>query len=509
MDKITTDTVSFFKSMFTDYAIYNVRDVNAAQADMGNFSRSDFSHITPENANITMTAKPSFRSAGVYALPGQTFTVTRTDNNIADTSIFINTLRSEATHIFNKDKYNRPRFLTSGRITINPGETIKFTSSYGGPVQIGFSQKDVEVSFEFENIGRHPHWRTPADDDVFAEKMEQGHYDWAEIATEGFEVHSKLERLRKSLTESIWPVASDFANATYRYTHNMVHKLAGFKGPGIDVDPEIHDFVTARGLSVNTIDHVKHMNADQPTCGWGCSGNPYDAGWAFSPIGHGDLHELGHGIERHSMRFEGWGSHSNTNFYSFYAKSVYSKDTGNGHGCWGEDWKKTFDALQQSKKEIDPSAYMKENLLSVSSNMLLYYQIMMAAETEGTITDGWNVYPRMHIWDREMSRFDNSDESWNAGKVGLGFGDYTRAEFLAATKNERLFISLSEITQLDLTQWFEMYGLEVSAKAIAQVTSKDLPVLAQKFYTIQLNEYCDSFTQPSLPVDGKQVWPTP
>jgi len=510
MDKLTTNTVEFFKSLFADYAIYNTRDINPIQPDMGNFSRSDFSHITPENATVTLTSKPSFRSAGVYALPGQTFTITRTDNNIADTSIFINTLRTGATHIFSENKYNRPYLLQSNRVVITSGESIKFTSSYGGPIQIGFSQKDIEVSFTFENIGRHPHWRTPADDLIFAQKMDQGDFDWAEIATEGFEVHSKLTKLRSSLAESIWPVASDFANATYRYTHNMVHVLAGFQGPGIDVVPEIHDFVTARGLSIDTIDIVKHMNADQPTCGWGCSGNPYDAGWDFSPTGHGDLHELGHGIERSSMRFEGYGAHSNTNFYSYFSKSVYEDETAQSASCQGLPFEAMFNTLQTSLSQVEqtPAAYMQENLTkSWSEHHALYIQLMMAVQAEGTITNGWHLYPRMHIWDREMWRIDNSEASWNTGKAGLGFGDYTLTEFSAMTQNERLFISLSEISQLNLTDWFAMYGFPLSAKAITQVTAKGYKMLPQVFYTATSTGYCSSLVQNSLAVDGVQVWP--
>jgi len=510
MDKLTTDTVDFFKSLYADYAIYNTRDINPTQPDMGNFSRSDFSHITPENARIVLTSKPSFRSAGVYALPGQTFTVTRTDNNIADTSIFINTLRTGATHIFNGDKYNRPYLLQSNRITITPGETIRFTSSYGGPIQIGFSQKDIEVNFSFTSVGRHPYWRTPADDIVFAQQMDKGDYDWAEIATAGFEVHSKLTKLRASLSGSIWPVASDFANATYRYTHNMVHVLAGFKGPGIDIVPEIHDFVTNRGLSVDTIDIVKHMNADQPTCGWGCSGNPYDAGWNFSPTGHGDLHELGHGIERGSMRFEGYGSHSNTNFYSYFSKSLFEDETGESASCQGLPFEAMFNTLQQSKLAVDPTLYMQENLSkSWSEHHALYIQLMMAAQAEGTITNGWNLYPRMHIWDREMWRFDNSDETWIVGKVALGFDDYTLDEFKATSQNERLFISLSEITQLNLSDWFAMYGFPLSTKAKTQITAKGYKMLPQVFYTSTSTGYCSSLNQSSVTVDGVQAWPTP
>lgn len=508
MDKLTTNTVAFFKSLYADYAVYNVRDVNPVQPDMGNFSRSNFSHITPEHAAITLTAKPYFRSAGVYALPGQSFTVTRTDNQDVRTHIFINTLRTGATHIFNENRYNRPYLLQTQKIEIKPNESVTLTSSYGGPVQIAFDKKDLEVSFSFTHIGRHPHWRSADDDEIFASRMAEDAYDWAEIATPGFEVHSKLTKLEASLTGSIWPIASDFANATSRYTHNLVHVLAGFKGPGIDVVPEIHDFVNARALEVDTIDIVKHMNADQPTCGWGCSGNPYDAGWNFSPTGHGDLHELGHGIERASMRFDGYGGHSNTNFYSYFSKSIYEDKTGQPASCQSLPFEQLFNTLQQSKLSADPVAYMQANLTkSWSEHHALYLQLMMATQAETNLSNGWYIYPRLHIWEREFYRADNTDESWTDKKAGLGFDQYTHEELSSLSRNDWLYISLSEITQLDLTQWFNMYGFTVSNKAQSQVQSKGLKELEQVFYTSTGTGYCSSLDQASLPVDGTQVWP--
>ena len=508
MDKTATDTTSFFKSLYADYAVYNVRDINPIQPDMGNFSRSDFSHITPEHASVTLTAKPYFRSAGVYAIPGQSFTVTRTDTQDVSTHVFINTLRTGATHIFNENKYNRPYLLQTQKIEVKPNESVTLTSSYGGPIQIAFNKKDVDVSFSFTHIGRHPHWRNKADDAIFAERMASGDYDWAEIATPGFEVHSKLTKLEASLAGSIWPVASDFANATSRYTHNLVHVLAGFKGPGIDVEPEIHDFVTARGLDVDTIDIVKHMNADQPTCGWGCSGNPYDAGWNFSPTGHGDLHELGHGIERGSMRFEGYGGHSNTNFYSYFSKSVYEDETGESASCQSLPFKELFNTLQQSKLDADPVAYMQANLTkSWSEHHAIYMQLMMAAQAQNTLNNGWFVYPRLHIWEREFYRADDSDSAWESKKVGLGFANYTRAEVASIARNDWLYISLSHITQLDLTKWFTMYGFTVSDKAQTQVKSNGFNELAEVFYTSDGTGYCSSLNQTELPVDGTQTWP--
>jgi len=508
MDKSTTDTTSFFKSLYADHAVYNSRDINPAQNDMGNFSRSDFSHITPETKTVTLNAKPHFRSAGVYAIPGVTMTVTRTDNQEVKTKLFINSLRTSATHIFSENKYNRPYQLQSEHIEIKPGETIEFKSSYGGPVQIEFDQKDQQVSFDFKQIGRHPHWRNASDDEDFAQRMAAGDYDWAEIATEGFEVHSRLPKLNTSFKENIWPLASDFANATMRYTHNKVHVLAGFQGPNIDNIAEIHDFIEARNLNIDTIDIVKHMNADQPTCGWGCSGNPYDAGWNFSPVGHGDIHELGHGIERNEMRFEGYGGHSNTNFYSYYAKSIYEDDTGKSASCQALPFAETFEILQQSKNTENEFEYAAENRSeSWSEHHAIYIQLMMAAQDLGKLENGWHLYPRLHIWLRQYWVADNNEQNWNSMRNSLGFHTYAYDELNDISRNDWLLISLSEVTQLDLINWFNLYGFTTSSKAQQQVTSKNYDSLGDVFYAADGSDYCRTLNHQKLDVDGTTAWP--
>ncbi|MFC3681000.1 ImpA family metalloprotease [Bacterioplanoides pacificum] len=508
MDKNTTDTLAFLQSFYADHAVYNSRDLNPVQPDMGNFSRSDFSHITPENVNVTLTAKPYFRSAGVYAIPGVTMTVSRKDNAAVSTHVFINTLRTGATHIFSDNQYNRPYYLKSQAIEIKPGDTFRFTSSYGGPVQIGFDQKDVDVEFEFKQVGRHPHWRDKNDDADFAARMAAAEYDWAEIATAGFEVHSRLPKLNASLQDSIWPLASDFANATMRYTHNKVHVLAGFQGPGIDKVGEIHDFIAQRGLAIDTIDIVKHMNADQPTCGWGCSGNPYDAGWNFSPVGHGDIHELGHGIERSEMRFEGYGGHSNTNFYSYYAKSIYEEETGESASCQALPFKELFEVLQQSKKADNAFDYVAaQRSGSGSEHHAIYLQLMMAAQQMGKLENGWHLYPRLHIWLRQYWQADSDETRWLAMRNKLGFDSYGFNELADISRNDWLLISLSEITQLDLVNWFNLYGFSTNQKARDQVASKDYDSLGDVFYSADGSDFCRTLQHQELPLDGNSSWP--
>ena len=280
MDKNATDDNLFMRSYFADHAAYYSRAVNPPLPDMGNFSRSSFSHITPVNKTVTVSSKQPFRSTGVYALPGETIVVTRIDNSDVDVELFINTQRTGSTHQWADDGYSRPKYLKSPEVPIESGKTIALTSPYGGTVQLSFNDNDLPVTLQFQNIGEHPYWRSTEDDIEFAQQLNDGHYDWAEMVTPGFEVHSTLVNMRDSVNNNKWGSAAALATATVEYLHNYPHVLAGFQGPGINTVDEIHNFATTKGFTIDTIDKVKHMNADQATCGYGCSGNPYDAYWS-------------------------------------------------------------------------------------------------------------------------------------------------------------------------------------------------------------------------------------
>ncbi|MDF1878831.1 hypothetical protein JHD46_04160, partial [Sulfurimonas sp. SAG-AH-194-C20] len=199
MDKTTTNDTVFLKSYFSDFSVYNYRSVNPAQKDMGNFSRSDFSEIVPQSVEVRKNTRKPFGSAGVYALPGKTVKITRRDNNNARVKVFINTLRSGSTHEFAVDGYLRPKYLQSSHIEILSGESIEITSPYGGPIELDCNVSNIEVTLLFENVGKHPYWESSVDDVSFTTALAADEYDWAEIATTGFEVHSKRDKMLESI----------------------------------------------------------------------------------------------------------------------------------------------------------------------------------------------------------------------------------------------------------------------------------------------------------------------
>ena len=513
MDKVSTSDTDFMKSYFADHAVYNYRTKSPAQKDMGNFSRSDFSHITPTSKVVSMTSKNNFRSAGVYALPGQTVRVTRNDSSALTVKVFVNSLRSGSTHQWAANGYKRPKYLQSQKMQIDSGETISFTSPYGGPLHLELSENDLPVEFSFENIGEHAYWKSTADDASFTSKLADADYDWAELVTPGFEVHSTLTKMRESMANPSWGSAQALAAGTMRYVHNFPHVLAGFKGPGIDVVDEIHDFAAANNLSVDNLDLAKHMNADQATCGYGCSGNPYDAYWSFSPTGHGDIHELGHGLEKWRLRFNGWETHTSTNPYSYYTKTQFYKETGGDPGCQSLPFERMFTTLQASIGAADPAAYINTELwdnMGWSEGVSLFIQMMMSAEDNGVLVDGWHLLARLHILEREFSRATKNETDWAAKKANLGFSQYTLDAAKALNQTDWLLVAISFATQMDHRDYFDMWGQAYSSEAGAQVLSMSYDKQAPRnFYVSSATGYCkgEGFDGTKLAVDGTQVWP--
>ncbi len=516
MDKFDTAQHAFLSAYFADHAVYNYRAVNPLQPDMGNFSRSDFTHITPVQKSVSMTSKKYFRAAGVYALPGQTVSVTRNDTSDLIVKIRVNTQRSGSTHEWADHGYTRPKFLKSASIAIAPGETIHFTSPYGGPLQVEFSENDLAVELLFSDVGEHAYWNGTEYDNSFTEKLASNEFDWAELITPGFQVHSTLVKMRESMNDEVVAngVAADLAAASSRYMHNYPHALAGYTGPGIDAIDEIHQFATDKGFSIDNIDLVKHMNADQATCGYGCSGNPYDAYWSFNPLGHGDLHELGHGLERWRFRFNDWPTHASTNMYSYYSKSRFYNETGNDPVCQSLSFEALYDHLQTSLTQADPAAYVKATIWDQNSwknGATMFVQMLMSAQDSGALLNGWHLLSRLHILEREFNRATNDNDLWLAKRESLGFSQYSAADAKLLNQNDWLLIAVSVATGFDYSDYFDMWSHDYSAHAAAQVASLGFPAQPVFYYVSSGNGFCkgEGFDGRRLAIDTGSVWPLP
>ena len=519
MNRADTNANVFLRSLFSDYVLFNNRPINAAQSDLGDFSRSNFEHISPVTQQVSLNTRGSFQAAGVYMLPGKAVTITRNDSLDVNTTVFINTLRSASTHEFLlKDGYSRPKFIKSQVYSINPREALTLTSAYGGMLQIGFDTKTnqvaldplAQVNFTFKDVGQHPVWRTDSDNQTFSAAVTVNEYDWAEFITDNFQVHSKTDKVLKTITDPTWSDLSLLATKVQKYTHGYEKALGGFEGPNIEVLSEVVSFANSKGVALAYKDQIHHFNADRASCGAGCSGNPYDANWNFNPLGHGDLHEIGHTQESGRFRFTDWESHSTTNYYSYFTKHMNYKETGNAPVCQKLKFEDMFNHLKASRQEgIDSYQYMQDlQLNSWSNGAMIMIQAMMGAQNAGSLDLGWHMIARLHVLDRNFTAAIKQEGTWLATRDVLGFSLYSLQEAKVIGKNEWLAIAMSAAIERDVVDFTTMWGLAVDDKAKAQIAVSHSNKLPLSFYASNNNGgYCESLIQLQITVNADMVWP--
>ena len=506
LDTTLDGAAPMLRTRFADHAQSVLRDRAVAFADLGNHGRTD-TDVPVSPAEITLQARRTYRSAGVYARPGQAVTVTRTDETGVRTHIRVNLIRDGATHWLNRSGYTRPAMTSSADLPIAPGESLTFTSTTGGPVFVRFAdipEEGATATFHFDAVARHPVWRGPADDATFAAAVDAGDHDWAEIITDGFEVHSRSDLMQQTLGRGLSP--SLIAELSARHFSDYAHALAGFTGDGVTRIADIHGWADARGIPLYNIDVVKHMNADQALCGYGCSGNPYDAYWAFDPVGHGDLHELGHGLERHRLRFEGQSGHTLTNPYSYYAKRRFQVETDGETACQSLPYRTLFDRVQQAALSADPQAAMAAHDHSGwSYGAAVNQQVMMGAQAMGLLEDGAHWLGRLHVIERAFDRLSGSDTGWADHAAALGFAGWSREDARALPRNDWLLIASSHSLGHDMSAWWERWGHAFGDRARAHVSG--LPAFPLRFFPAVPTAACDGFPDASLPIDGLSEWP--
>ena len=175
-------------------------------------------------------------------------------------------------------------------------------------------------------------------------------------------------------------------------------------------------------------------------------------------------------------------------------------------------FKEAFDALQASIGQADPAVYLQTHYWGAvtdnwSRGVSMTIQMMMLAEDQGKLADGWHLLARLHILDREFNRAIASDAAWESKKASLGFASFTRTEAAALSSNDWMVIALAQSTELDYRDYLTMWGMAFSAKAAEQVASFSYAVAPRAFFISSPQGYCkgEGFDGKQLPVDGGQV----
>ena len=517
-----TDDETLLKALFADHAAMVLRKVNPAQSDLGTFSpiiAQDYPTLSSSFTTQTRTVDFT-TSARVYALPGRTIRVERTDSLDAGVSIFVNYLRDGSSHIFG-DAYDRPAFLQGNRIPLLEGAPLLLTSPYGGIVylELQAAEPGFDVSVSFENVGQHPVYSGPGTEARFKEALDTTQLGWAEMITPAFEVHSRLDLMQTTVANAEWGGdVTTLVDWTWKYLYQDVFGLAGFVGTGLEHPQTALDYCSAKGwdcndVAVHGMQYIQHANMDRALCGFGCSGNPYDAYWDFSPLGWGDAHEIGHNIQRSRLKIYGNASGEvSNNIFPIHSRWHFNRDgLGQKYGR-NLDFMGTYLMMQNAQNQSDPTEAMHQGLWvdgDVFARLIFYWQLVFSNADVSILGDhGWDLIRILYLLEREFDVALRNDSNWQTARAILGFDTYTTAEANAIEDgNDFMLVAISHITGRDHRPFFDMWGVIYSAKASAQVEAWGYPQVQKVFWvTPNEEEFSDPYPSP-LPVDGISPWP--
>ncbi|MFZ2726013.1 MAG: ImpA family metalloprotease [Methylococcaceae bacterium] len=500
LDKRLTPQDSFLRAYYADHAVYYSRSHNAVQNDLGSFSKPIPASVPlySKDLNLTTRTDDYFTAAGAYAVPAQTFTVERLDNSTQPVKIAINTLRSGSTHEFDSYSYSRPKYLQSPWINIKAGQKLTLSSPHGGTLQVWLqnSATPINVQLRFNQVGQHPVWNGSDTTQAFKDGIAKGDYDWVEFLTPNFQLHSTRAHIIETLANPLYSTPEALADVTWNYFYRSIFNLAGFTGQDLSLNNTVAAFCSAKAWDcTNPLIHgmfsILHFNSDQATCGYGCSGNPYDAYWSFDPLGWGDAHETGHNLQRGRLKIDdGASTEVSNNIFPTHTVYSWNKDhpTNLQHTGHNPDQAAIFNFLNTAALQATPVSTVHQNLWvngDVFWRLEFYRQLALQSYYLPQFGDGgWDIFTLLYLQERLFTQAINSDSAWTANKDKLGFSLYDKATANAINGNDYMLIATSFITGKDQRAFFDLWGVPYSITASNQVANYGYTNAEKRFYVL-------------------------
>ncbi|SIR03887.1 Peptidase M60, enhancin and enhancin-like [Shewanella morhuae] len=324
------------QALFADWTISYARAHNLAQPDLGeyvtdsaNLSKGNNAHYAypatiSEQKTISVPYADQWTTTGWYALPGQTIKLTRLDSSTANVEIKLNYHRRNTNRAYEQKIYRGPLELAQQRLRLVQGQSLEFSSPYGGPIYLYISGNassgndgTLSVDVNAEHVAQHPtvmDFSNPTEIAAFNDRIQNTELPHVDLRTDGAEQHLRRDRFMNAIGGKIIDVNA-LLNSIVDDHINSVYTLAGLKIQGKSLSESLpSDVLSAcKGLfgddcidnNLHTRTIIQHANYDQNAqCGAGCSGNPWDAAWNIDPTGWGDNHELGHNLQTNRLNVQ-------------------------------------------------------------------------------------------------------------------------------------------------------------------------------------------------------------
>lgn len=555
MDKLKTNGTAFYRALYADNSVHYARPNNAYQPDMGKFTDAQASlnaePVVNRARSYTPTVFDEWTSTGLYLPPGKAITIRRADNGTSQVKLRFNFVR-ETTRLWNTDGYNRPRYLSSPSLTLKAGETYAFSSPYGGPIYLGWTAVQTGAtpfSVEFSNVADNPLLQAFDGDSItaFLNEVENTDSDWIDIKTPFAEVHSLKANMLGAFKKQDGNTGNGYTlQDVQAYIDDLNNYLilgnyayAGFTGAGLPPhNAEVQAFCTAfqltdvaydginKNLCTDVLIHAKpkiqHINSDvNAACGALCSGNPFDTGGPILPLEWGENHEMGHNLQRSRLNIYGRSGEVSNNIFPLHTQWNWTVAKGlSKHPSQTRPANQGAFTILQNAISAGIVASINHPLWSGTGTYdnaferLSFY--MQLAYTQ----QSWDLYTKMYLLERIYSDALASDTKWNAVKGRLGFGNYSLTDVNGVNRNAKnitagdfMYIAVSTISASNYSDYFEVWGIELTQAAKDQVVANNILTQVPKLFYYVQNQLPAAMptNADTLSLDGVSAWldPTP
>jgi len=516
MSKATTSSNDFVRALFGDLTAAIYRKHNPAMPDMGTFSRSTFSDGLLEDVDVSVDAGPGFRTSGVYALPGETVSVTYlpTSEKTHAISIKVNSISPAAGDPFrtvNGQEYQRPALVSSNEVPLNLGETIEFTSAFGGPIHVhGLGSAAGSVDLSFSNVARHPVWAGPEDTEKFLIDLTADEFDWAEFVRPSFELHSTVENMRATLDNPRYSGPAQLADEVDYYLRGWHLWLDGHINDYVPENPDLIAFREERRIAQTPNEGaIPHMNSGVAACDGLCSGDPDESFAPFDPLSLTEQHNAA--FPSGNLRFS--GAQAGSIFDLFAIHSYFRRFLATGETdpeCPALPHEDLYATVQAGHASGDAQSFIEDVDLRIPEQQnAIYVQLMTALQSQEALDDGWSLLARFNTLEWEdLQNNTHVTAPWpGATRTALCWDGQPQSAYRNRERYDKLLVRLSCAARYDLTSYLEMWGYEFGSIARDQVEKLELPELEPTYYAIPPTGHCTGLDHPELPIDGVTTWP--
>lgn len=507
---------TFLRTMAADTLSYAVREQESVPVNFADWMPPASASLATSDAwetiEVTIAQTDGRTAIGRGAVPGKAVQVQIVDAADAALALRVGNIRTRGNPLA-QENYTRPRFPDGHQARLNPGQTLSYTTAWGGPLFLNYSgaKAGSVVKLRVRGSVKYAHFdftRNPSAQEIdeAVQALQRGDFGWQTSKMVGGEVQQTIGYAQSAIGSH--PPRTYVVERLKGMIFDSNHLANGYNN--MPASANVSNVCATLGWdcsgSIQRAPGVQHFVGWLAACGFLCSGNPSDGAAGLAP-GWGWWHELGHNtVMRHMTLLtdtDGKGGKNpgggcpvecdNNILANASALRQYAITNGAENNS-GEriDHKKLYldiqaaratgktgDALQADMfQRFWTSANKSDNAMrAVHFQLAFIYTRERLGQAQPQPAD---VIDFLGLLGRG-ERLIYNDVYWNANKHALGMGSYATRQI---SNHELLYVLSSRIIGRDLRQVFTNYGIPLSSAALDSIAAHGMPQLNPEFYAM-------------------------